>query len=222
LKGLKTVQELTKEYGVHPTPISQWKQRLREGAPGLFGRGQVRDAGEREAEIAALYEKIGRLNRELEWVKKKWPVSVKEWRRLIEPGHAELSVIRQCELLELARSSYYDEPVPESEENLFYMRLIDEQSLRTPFYGSRRMAVWLQDQGHAIDAGDGTGGLGAGHQPTGTGASDRSVSSARPGDSPCVIYGPPRVCKGRGRSKGFRAKRTRSPSAPSRNRRKLI
>ena len=71
LKGLKTVPELTKEYGVHPTPISQWKQRLKEGAPGLFGRGQIPDIGEREAETAALYEKVGRLNRELEWVKKK-------------------------------------------------------------------------------------------------------------------------------------------------------
>jgi hypothetical protein len=42
-----------------------------EGAPGLFGRGPVPDAGEREAETAALYEKVGRLNMELEWVKKK-------------------------------------------------------------------------------------------------------------------------------------------------------
>ena len=78
-------------------------------------------------------------------------MSVKERRRLIEAGHAELSVMRQCELLELARSSYYYESVPESEENLFYMRLIDEQYLRTPFYGSRRMAVWLQHQGHAVN-----------------------------------------------------------------------
>jgi putative transposase len=70
---------------------------------------------------------------------------------LIEPGHAELSVSRQCELLELARSSYYYAPVPESEENLRYMRLIDEQYLRTPFYGSRRMTAWLQTQGHAVN-----------------------------------------------------------------------
>ena len=59
--------------------------------------------------------------------------------------------MRQCELLGLARSSYYYAPVPESEENLRYMRLIDEQYLRTPFYGSRRMAVWLQDQGHTVN-----------------------------------------------------------------------
>ena len=70
---------------------------------------------------------------------------------LIEPGHEELSVVRQCELLELARSSYYYEPVGESAENLHYLRLIDEQYLRTPFYGSRRMRVCLQDQGYAIN-----------------------------------------------------------------------
>ena len=66
---------------------------------------------------------------------------------LIEPGHEELSVVRQGELLDLARSSYYYEPVGESAENLHYMRLIDEQYLRTPSYGSRRMTVWLQRQG---------------------------------------------------------------------------
>ena len=71
LKGLKTVQELAKEYGVHPTQISQWKQRLKAEAPGLYGRGQGTGASEQEAEIAALYEKIGRLNMEVDWLKKK-------------------------------------------------------------------------------------------------------------------------------------------------------
>ena len=70
---------------------------------------------------------------------------------LIEPGHRELSLARQCELLELARSSYYYEPTPESVENLRYLRLIDEQYLRRPFYGSRRMSVWLQSQGYAVN-----------------------------------------------------------------------
>ena len=71
LKGLKTVQQLAKEYGVHPTQISQWKQRLKSEAAGLFGRGQARAASAQEAEVAALYEKIGRLNMELDWLKKK-------------------------------------------------------------------------------------------------------------------------------------------------------
>jgi len=60
-------------------------------------------------------------------------------------------VRRQCELLELNRASWYYEPVPESAENLALMRRIDEQYLATPFYGSRRMAVWLQRQGQVVN-----------------------------------------------------------------------
>lgn len=77
--------------------------------------------------------------------------SIEEKRRAIEPDHPHLSIERQCELLGLARSSYYYEPVPESEENLLLMRLLDEQYTRTPFYGSRRMTAWLQTQGYAVN-----------------------------------------------------------------------
>jgi putative transposase len=59
-----------------------------------------------------------------------------------------LTVCRQCELLGLPRSSYYYEPATESAENLRLMRLIDEQYLQCPFYGSRRMTVWLKEDQH--------------------------------------------------------------------------
>jgi putative transposase len=62
-----------------------------------------------------------------------------------------LSITQQCELLGLARSSYYYEPVPESEENLLLMRLLDEQYTRTPFYGTRKMTAWLHTQDFAVD-----------------------------------------------------------------------
>ena len=58
---------------------------------------------------------------------------------------------RQCELLDLARASWYYEPAQESAANLKLLRRIDEQYLATPFYGSRRMAVWLQRQGYVIN-----------------------------------------------------------------------
>ena len=70
---------------------------------------------------------------------------------LVEPAHPELSIVRQCELVGLARSSYYYQPAPANPENLALMRLLDEQYLRTPFYGSRRMTVWLQRQGYAVN-----------------------------------------------------------------------
>lgn len=64
--------------------------------------------------------------------------------------HSKLSVRRQCALLGLPRSSAYYAGSEESELNLCLMRQIDEQYLQTPFYGSRRMTVWLDRQGFAV------------------------------------------------------------------------
>jgi len=55
-----------------------------------------------------------------------------------------LTVARQCQLLELPRSTWYYQPIGESAENLALMRRIDEQYLATPFYGSRKLAVELR------------------------------------------------------------------------------
>lgn len=72
----------------------------------------------------------------------------REW---IEANHPQLSIRQQCALLELNRATYYYEPVAESALNLELMRLIDEQYMRTPFYGWPRMTVYLQQQGYAIN-----------------------------------------------------------------------
>ncbi len=73
------------------------------------------------------------------------------WRPLIEPAHPQVSIMRQCELLGVARSSWYYTPAEESGENLALMRLLDEQYTRTPFYGIRRMTAWLQRQGYGVN-----------------------------------------------------------------------
>ena len=70
---------------------------------------------------------------------------------LIDPEHGSLSIRRQCELLDLPRSTLYYQPATESDENLRLMRLLDEQYLKMPFYGSRRMTAWLQTEGHAVN-----------------------------------------------------------------------
>ena len=65
-----TMSELACQFGVHPTQIHKWKRRLVDGAAELFsrpGESRQRDA----AEVAELYEQIGRLKMELEWLKKK-------------------------------------------------------------------------------------------------------------------------------------------------------
>lgn len=77
--------------------------------------------------------------------------SIEELRPLVERGHLEISVRRQCELLGMNRSGFYYKPVEESEENGLLMRLLDEQYTRTPFYGSRKMTQWLAAEGYAVN-----------------------------------------------------------------------
>ena len=69
----------------------------------------------------------------------------------MDRGHAEISIRRQCELLGLNRSGLYYERLGESEENLALMRLLDEQYMRAPFYGSRKMVAWLGTQGFEVN-----------------------------------------------------------------------
>jgi putative transposase len=63
---------------------------------------------------------------------------------MIEPDHSQVSIRRQCELVDLNRGSYYYQPASESELNLKLMNLIDEQYTQTPFFGWRRMTVYLR------------------------------------------------------------------------------
>jgi len=71
LKGDKTVNELASQYGVHPTLIHTWKKQLLTGAEAIFS-GPARPASaDAEARQAELFEQIGRLKMELEWLKKK-------------------------------------------------------------------------------------------------------------------------------------------------------
>ena len=77
-------------------------------------------------------------------------MSLEEKRALINPVDSVLSIKQKCALLGLARSSYYYDHQPESAYNLGLMRLLDEQYMRRPFYGSRRMRDWLRMQGHRV------------------------------------------------------------------------
>ena len=71
VKGDKTINELASHYGVHPTLIHGWKKQLLAGAEGVFGTGARAAARDAEEQQAELFEQIGRLKMELEWVKKK-------------------------------------------------------------------------------------------------------------------------------------------------------
>src|SRR5207253_3106900 len=83
--------------------------------------------------------------------KKKSARSPERLRPLVEPGHPELSMRRQCQLLGLSRSSLYYAPAAETAENLRLMRLIDQEYTAHPFLGSRRLTKWLIEQGEEIN-----------------------------------------------------------------------
>jgi transposase-like protein len=70
LKGDKTVNEVAAQFGVHPTLIHDWKKKLLAGAAAVF-EGGAKTAAPADAQQAELFEQIGRLKMELEWVKKK-------------------------------------------------------------------------------------------------------------------------------------------------------
>ena len=77
-------------------------------------------------------------------------MSVARRHDLIARDHGGLPVIRQCELLGVSRSGFYYTPAQENPATLALMRLIDEQFMETPFYGTRQMTWHLRRQGHIV------------------------------------------------------------------------
>ena len=71
IKGQRTAQELGSVYGVHPTQITTWKKQLVAEAAEIFTRSGVRDNDAFEQERAELYQQIGKLQVELDWLQKK-------------------------------------------------------------------------------------------------------------------------------------------------------
>ena len=107
LKNQKTINELAAEYEIHPNMISKWKKQLLDGLPSIFADGRTKAVQNDEALQGRLYEEIGRLKVELDWLKKKLPHSVEEKRRLIDSGHPDISLRRQCQLIGLSWAGYH-------------------------------------------------------------------------------------------------------------------
>ena len=71
VKGVHTLSELSSRHKVHSTQIAQWKRHLVENAPSCFERGRSGGAADAEALTAPLYQEIGRLKMDLDFLKKK-------------------------------------------------------------------------------------------------------------------------------------------------------
>ena len=71
IKGQKTANEIASEYGVHLTQIAQWKKQALDGLPELFSLGREKQEQSEEALIASLYQQIGQLKVQVDWLGKK-------------------------------------------------------------------------------------------------------------------------------------------------------
>ena len=72
LKGVKTIQQIAKDFDVHPVQVSEWKKAMTDGAPSIFSPGSGKTgAGDFESERTQLHAKIGQQAVELDWLTKK-------------------------------------------------------------------------------------------------------------------------------------------------------
>ena len=75
VRGVKTVNEIAQEFGVHPTQVGQWKKELQESASGVFDTKRGPKPVDLSSSQDRLYSEIGRLKMELDWLKKKLGIS---------------------------------------------------------------------------------------------------------------------------------------------------
>ena len=136
---------------MHPNLIANWKKTARQTVLAGFSGNHERQEASRETEVKELRAKIGELVIERDFLSKAVR-SVSRSRRveMVDPNHPRISIVRQCRLVSIARSSFYYTGTGESPLTLRLMRLIDEQFLETPFYGSRQMTRWLRRQGDMV------------------------------------------------------------------------
>ena len=148
-----TIQELGRKYEIHPTQITNWKSQFLKNGQAVFDR-PVKDSRTEAQELEDRYLKvIGQQKMEIDFFKKGITMSKSvSARRDCIDRDCHLSIVRQCELLEIHRSGLYYQPVGESVLNLNLMRLIDQEHLLHPWLGVPRMTAWLRkDKGLRVN-----------------------------------------------------------------------
>lgn len=158
IRGEKTIAELGAQYELYPAQVNTWKRELLENASELFDK--ERQGSEHSQKRSQSRERRAlSSNRQVEGGAGCFGRTLRTTgtaaarKALVDAEHPELSLVRQCQLLSIRRSSLYYRPVGPSAEALTQLRLMDEQFLQPPFYGSRRMVAYLRlrHQGYPVN-----------------------------------------------------------------------
>ncbi|MFB3116781.1 MAG: IS3 family transposase [Gammaproteobacteria bacterium] len=151
IQGEKTITELAEQFQIHPNQITNWKKQLLNSAQEIFENGSSKSTSDNSATIKELHAKIGKLTVEKDFLSKSARSrTMTERKAMVDKSH-KLPINRQCQLLELSRSSFYYRGREVSESELQQMRQIDEIHTQRPFYGSRRIRDWFEDQGISVN-----------------------------------------------------------------------
>ncbi|MEX2517033.1 MAG: IS3 family transposase [Gammaproteobacteria bacterium] len=150
VQGDLTMAELVKKFDVHANQITDWKKQLLDSAPDVFGK-RAKKAEDAAETVQDLHAKIGQLTMENDFLERGARKDSRAQRKEMVERKDPLPVKRQCALLDLPRSTFYHVPKPVSDSELALMRLIDRGHLEHPFYGSRRIRDWLEDEGHGVN-----------------------------------------------------------------------
>jgi transposase-like protein len=151
IRGDLTLAELAAKHGVHHTMVASWKRQAIDGMANTFSGAGVcgQDCQRERCGKAALQDRAtgsgaGFFSERLR------SMSVDRRRGMVEPAHHRLSISAQCRLLRISRSSYYYASVPETDETLALMTVIDETLMECPWYGSRQMVRHLRRNGREV------------------------------------------------------------------------
>ena len=145
--------QISGKYVIHTTQITNWKEQgIELLIQGFKSSKSTGDPNHQQQElIKNLYEQIGQLTLERDWLKKNLSyLDLKVRCSMISRDH-QLTIKQQCKLLNINRATYYYKPNNSLDENdLNIMTAIDELYSMHPYSGTRRMAKYLQNQGFNI------------------------------------------------------------------------